>query len=159
MNRRVEKHRLAQICSALSRAGNRLDRVVGALLLLFALPLAFTAPSVCQSADWTLIAPQLEQVKTGAIVAEGDVAPDRAAADIRAAIRIAAPPEQVFRTLTDCARALKFVPHLKRCAVLETAPDGSWQNVEQQVDYSWLVPRAHYVFHAEYEKFASIRFS
>lgn len=133
-------------------------RAVGARLPLLASLLAFTASGVCQSADWTLSAPQLERVMTGAILAEGDVAPDRAAADIRAAIKIAAPPEQVFRTLTDCALALRFVPHLKRCTVLETAPDGSWQNVEQQVDYSWLVPRAHYVFHAEYEKFSRIRF-
>ena len=159
MNRKVEKHRLPQISSALSRAGNRVNRAVGAWLLLLASLLAFTAPGVCLSADWTLSAPQLAQVTSGAIVAEGDVAPDRPAADIRAAIKIAAPPEQVFRTLTDCPRALRFVPHLKRCVVLETAPDGSWQNVEQQVDYSWLVPRAHYVFHAEYEKFTRIRFS
>jgi len=43
--------------------------------------------------------------------------------------------------------------------VLDTAPDGSWQNVEQTVDYGWLVPRANYVFHAEYRKFETIRFS
>jgi uncharacterized protein YndB with AHSA1/START domain len=159
MNRKVEKHRLPQICSVLSRAGDRVSRVVGALLPLLASLLALTASGACQSADWALSAPQLEQVKAGAIIAEGDVAPNRAAADVRAAIKIGAPPEQVFRTLTDCARALRFVPHLKRCAVLETAPDGSWQNVEQQVDYSWLAPRANYVFHAEYERFTRIRFS
>jgi ribosome-associated toxin RatA of RatAB toxin-antitoxin module len=65
----------------------------------------------------------------------------------------------VFRTLTDCTEALRFVPHLKRCAVLDTAPDGSWQNVEQQVDYGWLAPRAQYVFHADYERFERIRFN
>jgi uncharacterized protein YndB with AHSA1/START domain len=125
---------------------------VAALLLLGAsLP--------CLSADWTMSDAQLARVETGAIVAEGDVAADRAAADVRAAVEISATPEQVFRTLTDCAQALRFVPHLKRCAVLETAPDGTWQNVEQQVDYGWLVPRANYVFHADYQKFERIRFS
>ncbi|MEJ0036423.1 MAG: SRPBCC family protein [Gammaproteobacteria bacterium] len=132
---------------------------VAAVLPLLASVLAWSAPIVCQSADWALSASQLQRVETGAIVAEGDVAPDRAAADIRAAIKVRATPEQVFSTLTDCARALRFVPHLKRCAVLETAPDGSWQDVEQRVDYGWLVPRATYVFHAEYERFARIRFS
>jgi ribosome-associated toxin RatA of RatAB toxin-antitoxin module len=70
-----------------------------------------------------------------------------------------ATPEQVFRTLTDCSQAMHFVPHLKRCTVLETAPDGSWQNVEQQVDYGWLISRATYVFHAEYQQFERIRFT
>jgi ribosome-associated toxin RatA of RatAB toxin-antitoxin module len=102
---------------------------------------------------------QLEHVEAGAVIAEADVAPDRLAADIRAAVLVSATPEQVFRTLTDCVEALRFVPHLKRCAVLDTAPDGSWQNVEQQVDYGWLAPRAHYVFHAEYERFERIRFN
>jgi ribosome-associated toxin RatA of RatAB toxin-antitoxin module len=106
-----------------------------------------------------LSASQHAQLGKGAIIAEADVARDRAVADIRAAVKINATPEQVFLTLTDCARALRFVPHLKRCKVLETAADGAWQNVEQQVDYGWLAPRADYVFHAEYEKFSRISFS
>jgi uncharacterized protein YndB with AHSA1/START domain len=121
------------------------------------LPLLASVP--CQSADWTLSDAQLERLETGAIVAEGDVANDHAAANVRAAVQVSATPEQVFRTLTDCSQALRFVPHLRRCVVLESAPDGSWQNVEQQVDYGWLVPRANYVFHAEYQKYERIRFS
>lgn len=127
-------------------------RAVAAWLLL-------VASAACQSADWTLTQLQLDQLEKGGIVAEGDVATDRAAADVRAAVKVAASPEQVFLTLTDCSQALRFVPHLKRCKVIETAADGSWQNVEQTIDYSWLVPRANYVFHAEYEKYARIRFS
>ncbi len=136
-----------------------MNPAVAAALRLLGSWLAWSMPITCQSADWALSEPQMERVKAGVIIAEGDVAPDRAAADVRAAIKISAPPEEVFGTLTDCARALRFVPHLKRCTVLETAPDGRWQNVEQQVDYSWLAPRANYVFHAEYEKFTGIRFS
>jgi ribosome-associated toxin RatA of RatAB toxin-antitoxin module len=135
-------------------------RVKGAVVaLLAASVLALARATVCVSADWTLSDSQLERLGTGAIIAEGDVATDRAAADVRAAVEIHAMPEQVFSTLIDCAQALHFVPHLKRCTVLETAADGSWQNVEQQVDYGWLAPRANYVFHAEYEKFDRIRFS
>lgn len=143
----------------MSPAGNRMSRAVAALLPLLASAMALSVPAICQSADWALSPSQVERVEAGAIIAEGDVAPDRAAADIRAAIKIRATPEQVFRTITDCSRALRFVPHLKRCAVLDAAPDGHWQNVEQQVDYGWLAPRANYVFHAEYEKFGRIRFS
>jgi ribosome-associated toxin RatA of RatAB toxin-antitoxin module len=163
MNGKVEKDRLVEIFRELSRAGNRMRRAVAASLPLLACALVWAG--TChgadrgQSADWALSEPQLRRVEAGAVIAEGNVAPDKPIVDIRAAIRIAASPEQVFRTLTDCARALRFVPHLKRCAVLESAPDGRWQNVEQTVDYGLLVPRASYVFHAEYEKFARIRFS
>lgn len=126
-----------------------------ALAVLFSLGHA----AVCVSADWTLSDSQLMRLESGVIIAEGDMAGDRTAADVRAAVKVHAPPDQVFSTLIDCAQALRFVPHLKRCTVLETAPDGSWQNVEQQVDYGWLEPRATYVFHAQYEKFERIRFS
>jgi ribosome-associated toxin RatA of RatAB toxin-antitoxin module len=131
----------------------------GAAILLLASVLVWGVPCLCRSADWALSPSQLEQLEKGAIVADGDVAKGKTVADIHAAVRINASPEEVFLTLTDCSRALRFVPHLKRCKVLETAPDGSWQNVEQQVDYGWLAPRANYVFHAEYEKFSRIRFS
>jgi uncharacterized protein YndB with AHSA1/START domain len=134
-----------------------MKRAVVQLLRVFVL--ACCISTVCRSADWALSDAQLVRAETGAIIAEGDVATDRAAADIRAAVKIAASPERVFRTLTDCAQALRFVPHLKRCKVVETAPDGRWQNVEQLVDYGWLAPRATYVFHADYEKFSRIRFS
>ena len=141
----------------MSRAADRMKRVVIPLLRFFVL--ACCISTVCRSADWALSDAQLVRVETGAIIAEGDVATDRAAADIRAAVKVGASPEQVFRTLTDCAQALRFVPHLKRCKVVDNAPDGGWQNVEQMVDYGWLAPRATYVFHADYEKFSRIRFS
>ena len=99
-----------------------MNRAVAAALRLLASLAVWSLPITCQSADWALSEAQVERVKAGAIIAEGDVAPDRAAADVRAAIKISAPPEEVFGTLTDCARALRFVPHLKRCTVLETAP-------------------------------------
>jgi uncharacterized membrane protein len=129
------------------------------LLLTLAPALLLSCPAACLGADWALSDSQLKRVEAGAIIAEGDVATDRSAADVRAAVQVNATAEQVFRTLTDCSQALRFVPHLKRCAVLDTAPDGSWQNVEQRVDYGWLAPRANYVFHADYVRFERIRFS
>lgn len=116
-------------------------------------------PVPALSADWALSDLQLRQLKAGGVIAEGDIAPNRMAADVRAAVQVSASPETVFLTLTDCSRALRFVPHLKRCAVVDTASDGSWQEVEQQSDYGWLLPKATYVFRATYEKFTRIRFS
>lgn len=144
---------------AASRGENLMKRGVAVRVLVFASALAFGLTEPCLSEDWALSDSQLEHLEAGGVIADGDMVPDRTAADIRAAIQVNATPEQVFLTLTDCAQALKFVPHLKRCAVLETADDGSWQNVEQQVDYGWLTPRANYVFHADYDRFDRIRFS
>jgi uncharacterized protein YndB with AHSA1/START domain len=112
-----------------------------------------------QSADWTLTPAELARLGDGAVLVDGDVAADRPTGIVRAAVQIKASPERVFRTLTDCVEALRFVPHLRHCAVLDAAPDNSWQVVEQQIDYGWFMPKAYYVFRAEYERFARIRFS
>jgi hypothetical protein len=129
------------------------------VLLAWVLAPAVLAQHTAHSEGSSLTAAELKRLKGGGVIAEGEVATDRPAADIRAAVQIDAPPELVFRTLTDCAQALRFVPHLKRCVVLGTAADRSWQEVEQIVDYGWLAPRAHYAFRAEYEGFERIRFS
>jgi uncharacterized protein YndB with AHSA1/START domain len=111
------------------------------------------------SEGWALTAAQLERLEAGAILSDGKVTSETPVAEFRAVVQIGVPPQQVFRTLTDCAQALRFVPHLKRCAVIDTAADGRWQDVEQTVDYGWLAPRSRYVFHAEYEPYERIRFS
>lgn len=138
--------------------------VVGALrrrsrTVLVALATAFVCgfPPPGQSADWALSEDQLRQVKAGGMIAEGTVIPDTGTAEVRAAVRVNASPETVFKTLTDCSRALRFVPHLKRCVIAETEPDA--QVIEQEVDYGLLAPRARYVFRAEYEGFERIRFN
>ncbi len=98
-------------------------------------------------------------LKRGEVVVVAEVGRGRAGGEVHAAVEIAASAEEVFRTLTDCAQALKFVPHLEHCQVLESAPDGSWQIVEHRVDHGWFAPKARYVFRAEYEGFRHIRFS
>jgi ribosome-associated toxin RatA of RatAB toxin-antitoxin module len=112
-----------------------------------------------QTADWTLTSADLARLGDGAVLVDGDVSTDLPTGNVRAAVQIKASPERVFRTLTDCTEALRFVPHLRHCAVLDSAPDNSWQVVEQRIDYGWFMPKASYVFRAEYERFARIRFS
>ena len=112
-----------------------------------------------QGADWTPTEAELARLRNGAVLVEVDGATDRSSGDVRAAVQIEAAPELIFNTLTDCAQALRFVPHLRHCAVLETAPDGSWQIVEQQIDYGWFMPHAYYVFRADYERYDRIRVS
>jgi ribosome-associated toxin RatA of RatAB toxin-antitoxin module len=112
-----------------------------------------------QDADWTPTEAELARLRDGAVLVEADGATDRSSGDVRAAVQIQAPAERIFNTLTDCTEALRFVPHLRHCAVLETAPDESWQIVEQQIDYGWFMPHAYYVFRADYERYDRIRVS
>ena len=109
--------------------------------------------------DWSLSAEDLASLDRREVLLPPATEHTRDAGSFRAAIEIDAPAERVFRTMTDCAQALKFVPHLLHCTVLETAPDGSWQTIEHVVGYGWYLPRAAYVFRAAYEPFERVSFS
>lgn len=112
-----------------------------------------------QDASWALSEAERARLRDGSVLVDAEVANDRPTGDVRAAVQIHATAERVFRTLTDCGQALAFVPHLDRCAVLETAPDLTSQIVEHHIHYGWFMPDAEYVFRAEYERFRRIRFS
>jgi uncharacterized protein YndB with AHSA1/START domain len=109
--------------------------------------------------DWSLSAGDLARLDGREVLLPAPAKRDHADGSFRAAIEIEAPAEKVFRTMTDCAQALKFVPHLIHCTVLETAPDGSWQTIEHEVNYGWYLPRASYVFRAAYEPFERVSFT
>jgi uncharacterized membrane protein len=118
-------------------------------------------PSVSygQDADWALTEADLARLSQGAVLVDADLASGDPTRSVRAAVQVRAPAAEIFRILTDCGEALLFVPHLRSCAVLETAPDDSWQVVEQHIDYGWFMPHADYVFRVDYERFHRIRFS
>jgi uncharacterized protein YndB with AHSA1/START domain len=138
------------------RFGTPLHVRVAIVLLAHAL---FPSSLYGQSADWTLTPAELARLRDGAVLVDAELSQDRPTGNVRAAVQIRASPERVFRTLTDCAEALRFVPHLRHCAELERAADDSWRVVEQQIDYGWFMPRAYYVFRVDYERYARIRFS
>jgi polyketide cyclase/dehydrase/lipid transport protein len=73
-----------------------------------------------------------------------------------ATVRIHAGREVVWSLLTSCAEALKMVPGLVDCEVLETAPDGSWQRIRHILAYSWFVPKLNYQIVATYDKPAQV---
>jgi hypothetical protein len=66
--------------------------------------------------------------------------------------RIHAAREVVWSLITSCAEALKMVPGLVECEVLETAPDRSWQRIRHVLDYSWFVRTLTYEILASYDK-------
>ncbi len=73
-----------------------------------------------------------------------------------ATVRIHAGGEVVWSLITSCAEAVKLVPGLIDCEVLETAPDRSWQRIRQVMDYSWFVPKLTYEILATYDKPARV---
>lgn len=117
------------------------------------------ACSGARAPDWTLSEEDLARLDRREVLVPPATGTDRTNGSFSAAIEIDAPAEHVFRTMTDCEEALKFVPHLIRCTVLETALDGSWQTILHEANYGWYLPRATYVFRAEYQPFERVNFS
>jgi ribosome-associated toxin RatA of RatAB toxin-antitoxin module len=120
---------------------------------------AFLGGSAAYAEDWPLSAQDLARLDHREVLLPAPTEGNQTDGKFRSAIEIDASAERIFRTMTDCAQALKFVPHLIHCQVLETAADGSWQTVEHQVNYGWYLPRATYVFRAAYEPFDRISYT
>jgi Polyketide cyclase / dehydrase and lipid transport len=88
------------------------------------------------------------------------VAPGAAAdtVTIRASIDIAAARAKVWAIMTDCARAVRFVPGLTSCRVLERDPAGRWDIREHLVSWLWFLPNVRSVFRSDYEAPERLRF-
>jgi uncharacterized protein YndB with AHSA1/START domain len=116
--------------------------------------LAF-APAACAAAEpWVTAAPIQERLARGEVVVleASNVDASHPRGQVRAAVRIQAPPEAVWSVMTDCAQATAFVPGLKHCQRVSAAPDGRWEEIEHEVRYAWFLPAVRYVFRAEYDR-------
>ena len=78
---------------------------------------------------------------------------------INAAVRIKASPEIIWGVLTDCDHAASFIPGVKSCRRVQAAPDGSWEIIEQESKYSWLMPSVTTIVHADYKRPQRIDFN
>jgi hypothetical protein len=68
-----------------------------------------------------------------------------------ASVRIDARREVVWSLITSCTEAVRLVPGLAACEVMETAPDRSWQRIRHVMNYSWYVPTLTYELRAAYD--------
>ena len=68
---------------------------------------------------------------------------------LEAAVLIRADVERIWDTVTACDDAVKFVPGLRSCRVLERKGDKS--RIEHRVKFSWFLPEVTYVLEAEYD--------
>ena len=118
-----------------------------------ALTLVLLQPSLAAPPGEWVTDPAIQQrlAAGDVVVAASPIDPDHPRGRVRAAVRIEASPEAIWSTVTDCRQALAFVPGLRHCRRIDGAPDGSWQDVEHEVRYSWLLPSVRYVFRAVYE--------
>jgi Polyketide cyclase / dehydrase and lipid transport len=98
--------------------------------------------------------PWLEEPAAQARLAAGEIIVriDPDGQHVAAAVIIRASPEVVWKVITDCEGAPQYMPGMKSCRRLEAAPDGSWETIEREFRYSWLMPNAHDIVRTEYHK-------
>jgi len=124
-------------------------------LAITSLAIALLQPLAAAAQGAWLEDPQVQQrLSRGQVVVAttASIDPERPRGRVRAAVRIKAPPEAIWRVMTDCTQTPLFVPGLKACRRIAGAPDGSWEDIEHEVRYSWLLPTIRYVFHAHYDR-------
>lgn len=142
----------AQFTEARSRCGLRRQHLVG-----LRPKVCVTAGVLLPLAAWAAPPAWVDDQTVQQELAAGEVAVRIAFQDgesrmrVHAAVKIHATPANIWRVLTDCEHAPNFVPGVKRCRKLQSAPDGSWDIVEQEAKYSWLMPPITCVIRADYK--------
>jgi len=111
-----------------------------------------------RAADFELTPPETQRVEKGEVVIRATLDPGARGGTVRAAMIVDAPPAVVFQTMSRCADAARYVPHLRLCRIREQAADSSWALVEQEIDFGWYAPRMRYVSRAEFITDRSITF-
>lgn len=128
-----------------------LESTLSSLVLASASLLSF---AVATPADWTAEPEVQRRLADREVVVESAAAvdPEHPRGRVRAAVLIRAQPEAVWAVMTDCRQTPLFVPGLKYCRRVDGAPDGSWEDIEQEVHYAWYLPTVRYVFRADYDR-------
>ncbi len=105
-------------------------------------------------ASWVADPDVQRRLAGGEVVVEAATAsdPDGPRGRVRATVLIRARPEAIWAVMIDCREALKFVPGLKLCRRIDGAADGRWQDVEEEIDYSWFLPTVHNILRADCDR-------
>lgn len=108
------------------------------------------APACAAVAGDTPLSPaEAQRVAARGIIIKANLDAAQRRGTVRAAIRIDAPAHVIFQKMTQCADAMRYVPHMRLCRVRDQAPDNTWQLVEHEIDFGWYAPRIKYVFRAD----------
>jgi ribosome-associated toxin RatA of RatAB toxin-antitoxin module len=111
-----------------------------------------------QAAGFTLTPAESQRIAARQVVIRASLDSSQRRGSVRAAVRIEASPEIVFRMMIHCADALKYVPHLRLCRVRDRAADDTWLLVEHVIDFGWYAPSVNWVFRADLVADRSIAF-
>ena len=84
--------------------------------------------------------------------------PDGISGRVRAVIDINAPPERVWRIMTDCAAAKVMISTLASCRILQGEQAKGWDIREHVTRRNLIFPGMRIVFRSDYEPFTRIRF-
>jgi hypothetical protein len=122
------------------------------------LSLGLACVPLASASQFVLTAAETARVEARQVVIRSTLDSSQRRGTVRAAVRIEAPPDIVFRMMIECADALEYVPHLRVCRVRDQAPDQSWLLVEHQIDFGWYAPAVNWMFRAELVADRSIRF-
>ena len=128
------------------------------MVLAMVLAWGLACGTSAHAGEMTLSPADQQRVAARQIVIRASLDKAQRRGTVRAAVRIDASPDVVFRQMTRCEDAMQYVPHLKLCKLRDQAPDGSWQLIEHEVDFGWYAPRIHYVFRADLVADRSIDF-
>jgi ribosome-associated toxin RatA of RatAB toxin-antitoxin module len=77
---------------------------------------------------------------------------DQSRIRVNAAVKVNASAETIWGVLTDCEHASSFIPGVKRCRLVQSAPDTSWEIIEHEAKYSWFMPAVTSVIRADYKR-------
>jgi uncharacterized protein YndB with AHSA1/START domain len=75
---------------------------------------------------------------------------------IHGAVDIAAPPQLVWRIMTDCRETPKLITSADPCRVMSSGP--GWDVREQTTRGGLFVPTIHNIYRSDYQPFTLIRF-
>lgn len=108
-------------------------------------------------ADWTPDSAALVQLSRGGVHAE--VHPDGGGVSgvVRGAVEINAPPEVVWRMITDCNGAGRMAPSVKSCRITTRDPEGRW-DVREMIIRGGIMPSFRTEFRSDFTPLRSIRF-
>ena len=108
-------------------------------------------------ADWTPDGVALAQLSRGEVHAEVHPDGDGVSGVVRGAVEIGAPPDIVWRTITNCQGAGRMAPSVKSCRVTTRDPDGRW-DVREMIIRGGIMPSFRTEFRSDFTPLRSIRF-
>jgi ribosome-associated toxin RatA of RatAB toxin-antitoxin module len=145
-------HCRAQFTEARSRCGHGRQHLVGLRAKVCVTGVLLPMAAWSSPAAWVDDQTVQQELAAGQVAVQIAFEDGESRMRVHAAVRVHATPETIWRVLTDCDHAANFIPGVKHCRRVQSAPDGSWDILEQEAKYSWLMPAIKCVIRAEYKR-------